>query len=228
MGKKIYFCTVKIAHMLDNLSPENIKEEFKSNKTARLVTYIVGGLIVLILGYFLYRQFIWKPANVKSTEAGYIGLNYATMDSTDLAIDDLRATVKKYDGKQGGEVAQFVLGRQYMEKGEFKKALEELEGVKVEDTYVRVHAIGLQGDCKSELKEYEDAVALYIKASEANENDYTTPLYLFKAALLTELKLKDPKAALEMYTTIKDNYLQFGNTKTIDKYIARAKYKKSI
>ncbi len=211
--------------MLEKLSAEKLKEEFKSNKTARLATYIVGGLIVLLLGYFLFQTFVAKPKNEKSKEAGYIGLNYASMDSTDLAIEDLQATVKKFDGYDGGEVAQFTLGRQYMQKGEFKKALKELEGVKVKDTYLRVHTIGLQGDCKSELKEYADAVDLYMEASEANENDYTTPLYLFKAALLTELKLKDPKKAAEMYQTIKDNYLQFANTKTIDKYITRAKYK---
>ncbi len=214
--------------MLENLSTENIKEEFKSNKTARLVTYIVGGIIVLVLGYFLYRQFIWKPANVQSTEKGYAGLNYAFMDSTDIAIDELAGHVKKYDGKQGGEVAQYVLGRQYMAKGEFKRALKELEDVDVSDTYVRVYSIGLQGDCLSELKKYEDAVEKYIEASEAHDNDYTTPYYLFKAALVTELKLKNPEEATEMYQNIKDNYLQYGNTKSIDKYIARAKYKKSI
>lgn len=214
--------------MLENLSAENIKEEFKSNKTARLVTYIVGGIIVLVLGYFVYRQFIYKPANVKSTELGYQGLNYAFIDSTDMAIEALVPHVNKYDGKQGGEVAQFVLGRQYMQKGEYKKALESLEDVNVTDTYIRVHTIGLQGDCHSELKKYEDAVDLYLEASEAHENDYTTPLYLFKAALVTELKLKNPEEAAKMYQRIKDSYLQYGNTKSIDKYIARAKYKKSV
>ncbi|MDG2463771.1 MAG: hypothetical protein P8M61_01670 [Crocinitomicaceae bacterium] len=212
--------------MLENLSAEKIKEEFKSNKTARLVTYMVGGLIVLILGFFLYRIFISGPKNEKSMEAGYVGWNYAGMDSTDMAIDELRGTVKKYDGYVGGENAQYILGRQYMSKGEFKKALKELEGVDVEDTYVRVDAIGLQGDCYSEMKKYPDAVELYIEASEATENDYSTPRWLFKAALVTELKLNDPQKAAEMYQKIKDNYLQFANTKTIDKYINRAKYKK--
>jgi tetratricopeptide (TPR) repeat protein len=212
--------------MLDNLSTDNIKNEFKTNKTVRTITYAVGGVLVLVIGYFLYHQFIWKPANVKSTEVGYAGLNYAAMDSTDLAIDELTPVVKKYDGKAGGEVAQFVLARQLMAKGEFKKALDNLEGVKVKDTYVRVYAIGLQGDCYSEMKDYDKAVSHYLKASRANENDYTTPMYLFKAALVTELKLKDPETAAEYYQTIKDNYLQYGNQKTIDKYLARAKNKK--
>lgn len=228
LGKKIYFCTVKTANMLENLSAENLKNEFKTNKTARLVTYIVGGLVVLVLGYFLFKVLYANPKNEKSKEDGFVGLNYASVDSTDLAIDDLKRTVKKYDGYDGGEVAQFVLGRQYMEKGEFKKALAELEDVDVSDTYVRVDAVGLQGDCQSEMKNYEEAVELYMEAAEMEENEYSTPKYLFKAALLTELKLKDPKTAAELYQKIKDNYLQFGNTKSIDKYLERAKNKKVI
>lgn len=212
--------------MLENLSPDNLKNEFKTNTKVRIITYTVGAILVLVLGYFLYHQFIWKPANIKSTEVGYAGLNYAAKDSSDLAIEELTPVVKKYDGKQGGEVAQFVLARQYMAKGEFKKALDNLEGVKVKDTYVRIYAVGLQGDCYSEMKDYDEAVEYYVKASEMDNNDYTTPMYLFKAGLVTELKLKDPVKAAEYYQTIKDNYLQYGNQKTIDKYLARAKNKK--
>jgi tetratricopeptide (TPR) repeat protein len=101
-----------------------------------------------------------------------------------------------------------------------------LSDVDVEDTYIRIHATGLQGDCYSEMKKWDDAVDMYKKASEMDKNDYTTPLYLFKAALLTELKLENPAAAAEMYKEIEDNYLAFGNQKTIGRYIERAKNKK--
>src|SRR5690606_16955722 len=99
-------------------------------------------------------------------------------------------------------VAQFVYARQLMAKGEFKKALEELEGVDVEDTYVRVMAIGLQADCYSELKNYEKAADLYMEAAEMNTNDMTTPGYLFKAALVAE-EVKDFTKATELYERIK-------------------------
>lgn len=206
--------------MLENLSDINLKEQFKSNTKLRLTTYVVGGLAVLVLGYFLYVQFIWKSANEKSKGAYYIGLNYAEKDSTDAAINELQPVVKKYDGKIGGEVAQFVLARQYMAKGQFKQALDELEDVDVEDTYVSAMSLGLQGDCESELKNYEDAVELYVKASEANDNELTTPMYLFKAGLVAE-KLNDFEKATQYYTSIKDNYPDYGRQKTIEKYIAR-------
>lgn len=211
--------------MLENFSFEELKRQFNSNKNTRLVAYIIGGTLVLVIGYFAYLQFIWKPNNEKSKDAYWVGLNYAAQDSTDLAIDALKPVVKKYDGKIGGENAQFILARQYMSKGEFKKAIAELEGVDVNDTYVSSMAIGLQGDCYSEMKDYEKAGSLYLEAAELNENEMTTPMYLFKAGLVYEMKVKDFEKATECYTKIKDDYPSYGSQKSIEKFIARASNK---
>lgn len=210
--------------MLENLSPQEFKRQFKTNKNLKMITIGVGSIIFLILAYFLYKQFIWKPANEKSKDAYYIGLNYAAKDSVDQAIDELKPVVNKYDGKQGGELAQFVLARQYMAKGEFKKALEELEGVDVSDTYVSIFTLGLQGDCYSELGKYQDALDFYIDAADKLDNEKTTPEYLFKAALCAE-ELKDFTKATDLYTRIKENYVAYSSQKSIDKYLARVKNK---
>lgn len=206
--------------MLENLSAEELKGQFKQNKSLRMITYGVGALVLLILGYFLYIQFIYLPEDEKSKSAYYAGLNYAVKDSTDKAIDELRLVVNKYDGKSGGEIAQFVYASQLMKKGEFKKALEELESVNVDDQFVAVMAIGLQGDCYSEMGDYQKAIEYYEEAAHKNENEKTTPDYLFKAGLCAE-QLKDFEKARELYQHIKDNYLNFSNIKTIDKYLAR-------
>ena len=210
--------------MLENFSVQELKKKFESNKNARLVSYIGGGILVLVIGYFAYVQFFWKPANEKSKDAYWVGLNYAAKDSTDAAIEELKPIVKKYDGKIGGENAQFILARQYMVKGLFKKAITELESVDVEDTYISSMAVGLQGDCQSELKDYEKAGTLYLEAAGINENEMTTPMYLMKAGLCAE-KVKDFEKAVECYTTIKDDYASFASQKGIEKYIARASNK---
>ena len=210
--------------MLENFSVQELKKKFESNKKARLVSYIGGGILVLVIGYFEYVQFFWKPANEKSKDAYWVGLNYAAADSTDAAIEELKPIVKKYDGKIGGENAQFILARQYMVKGLFKKAITELESVDVEDTYISSMAVGLQGDCQSELKNYEKAGTLYLEAAGINENEMTTPMYLMKAGLCAE-KVKDFEKAVECYTTIKDDYSSFASQKGIEKYIARASNK---
>lgn len=210
--------------MAGTTSFNDIKRQFKENKRLRLITFAVVGLIVLILGYILYKQFVYAPNNQKANEGYYRGLNLAAKDSVDAAIAELEPFVKKNDGYQGGEVAEFTLARQYMAKGEFQKALKLLEGVKLKDTYGPAMALGLQGDCYSELGKYKDAMELYIDAAEVNENEWTTPTYLFKAGQVAE-EIKDYAKAKELYERINQDYYMFGQQKTIDKYIARVSNK---
>jgi predicted negative regulator of RcsB-dependent stress response len=212
--------------MLEDISGEQIKNQFKTNKKLRLITIAVGGIIVIGLGYFAYRQFVYGPANEKSKDNYWIGLNYAAADSTDIAIEELRGHVKKYDGKIGGEVAQFVYARQLMSSGEFNKAIKELKGVNVSDTYISVMALGLQADCHSELKAYDKAATMYIEAADLSDNEMTTPMYLMKAGLCAE-EINNFETATQCYERIKDDYSSFASQKGIEKYIARAKNKKT-
>lgn len=206
--------------MLENFTSEEIKRQFKSNKNLRLTTFIVGGVVVLVVGYLLYYQFVSVPKGKKSEDSFWYGLNLATKDSTDLAIQELSAQVKKYDGYKGGENAQFILGRQYMEKGEFNKALEVLGKVKTKDTYVSALTLGLQGDCYSELKKYKEAAAKYKEAANKSDNEWTAPMFLFKSGLCAE-ELQDFDSAKKIYEEIQDRYNTYANNKSIDKYIAR-------
>ena len=212
--------------MLEDISGEKIKNQFKTNKKLRLITMAVGGIIIVGLGYFAYRQFVYGPANEKSKDNYWIGLNYAAVDSTDIAIEELRGHVKKYDGKIGGEVAQFVYARQLMSSGEFNQAIKELEGVNVSDTYISVMALGLQADCHSELKAYDKAATMYIEAADRSDNEMTTPMYLMKAGLCAE-EINNFETATQCYKRIKDDYSSFASQKGIEKYIARAKNKKT-
>lgn len=210
--------------MAGTTSFNDIKRQFKENKKLRLITAVVIGLIVGILGYILYKQFVYAPNNRKANEGYYRGLNLAAKDSVDAAIAELEPFVKKNDGYEGGEVAEFTLARQYMAKGDFKKALKLLEGVSLKDTYGPAMALGLQGDCYSEMGKFKDALEMYEDAADVNENEWTTPTYLFKAGQVAE-EIKDYAKAKELYERINQDYYMFGQQKTIDKYIARVSNK---
>jgi predicted negative regulator of RcsB-dependent stress response len=210
--------------MAGTTSFNDITRQFKENKKLRLITAVVIGLIVGILGYILYKQFVYAPNNQKANEGYYRGLNLAAKDSVDAAIAELEPFVKKNDGYEGGEVAEFTLARQYMAKGDFKKALKLLEGVKLKDTYGPAMALGLQGDCYSEMGKFKDALEMYEDAADVNENEWTTPTYLFKAGQVAE-EIKDYAKAKELYERINQDYYMFGQQKTIDKYIARVSNK---
>ncbi|MDP4636709.1 MAG: tetratricopeptide repeat protein [Crocinitomicaceae bacterium] len=212
--------------MIENLSLDELKANFNNNKKFKFGTYIVGGLLAALLLFFVYRQLIWVPANEKSNDGWWVAMNYISKDSTDQAIKVLVPFVKNNDGKTGGEIGQYLLATQYMKKGEFRKALKNLEGVSIDDSYIRVFSIGLQGDCYSDMKKYDKALEIYLQAADAQENELTAPMYLFKAGLVAE-KLKKKKDAEAYYTRIRDDYPSYAsqNRIEIDKYIARVSTK---
>lgn len=210
--------------MSEDLIEDNINKEVEENNKIKLAAKVISGVIVLVIAFFAYKQFVSNPKNEESKENYYPGINYAAKDSTDMAIEELTAHKDNFDGKIGGEVSQFVLARQLMKNGEFDQAITELEGVNVNDTYVQAMAIGLLGDCYSEKKDYKKAAEYYLKASKINPNDFTSPTYLFKAALCAE-ETNDFGKATELYQEIQNEYDQFAAQKSIDKYIERAKNK---
>tara|TARA_Y100000991_G_scaffold64359_1_gene48083 strand:- start:5145 stop:5816 length:672 start_codon:yes stop_codon:yes gene_type:complete len=220
--------------MTENFSLEDFKKKFSENKSFRITTITAGALVVLVLGFLSYRQWMWKPDNEKSKETYFVALNAIANDGKNNLADTSKAgsktdpikklqrSVKKYDGKIGGEVSKYILATQYMRKGKYKEALVLLENVNVDDTYVSVEVIGLQGDCQSELKNYDKAYALYQEAAATNENDFTSPMYLFKAGLIAE-KLKKYNEAVTHYEKIATIYPKsfYAKEKNLEAYIAR-------
>ena len=203
--------------MTENFSLEDLKQKFNENKSFRISTITIGAIAILVIGFLSYRQWMWKPDNEKSKETYFVALNAVANEGKNAVVDTSKAgsktdpikklqkSVKKYDGKIGGEVSKYLLASQYMRKGKYKEALVLLQNVSVEDTYVSIEVIGLQGDCQSELKNYEKAYALYQEAAAKNENDFTSPMYLFKAGLVAE-KLKKYDEAVTHYEKIATIY----------------------
>ena len=220
--------------MTENFSLEDLKQKYKNSKSFRLSSIAIGTLALIVIGYLGYRQFMWKPANEKSKESYFIALNAITNNDSNLALDTSKAgaktdpikklqkSVKKYDGKIGGEVSKYLLASQYMRKGKYKEALTLLENVSVEDTYVSVEVIGLQGDCQSELNKFEEAYELYKTAANMNANNFTSPMYLFKAGLVAE-QLKKYDLAKAHFETIAVQYPKsfYAKEKNLEAYIAR-------
>ena len=223
--------------MTENFSFDDFKEKFKNNKLFKFSSIAISAILIGVIVFLGYRQFIWKPDNEKSKDAYYIPMNYILKeqnknpnDTTVAPIDPikkLQGAVKKYDGKIGGEISKYLLATQYMRNGKYKQAIPLLEDIVVVDTYMSAMIVGLQGDCKSELKKYTEAIELYEIAAEINENNFTSPMYLFKAALNAE-KLKKNAEANAYYEEIAFHYPNsfVAKQKNMQKYKARSENKK--
>ena len=71
-----------------------------------------------------------------------------------------------------------------------------------------------------EMGNIEEAASFYMKASSYKPNEYTTPVYLMKAALAYE-RLDDLESALECYQTIVSNFVNASEYQTARKHKAR-------
>jgi tetratricopeptide (TPR) repeat protein len=203
-------------------NPEQLIEKAKNSKTFKTVSYAVGAIAVLTVLWFAYQQFIFKPANEKSKTAYWRAMVYLENGESDNALEEFLRVAKKYDGKVGGEISQYMAGRLYMDKGEFKTALKYLEKAKLKDLYLGTMVIGLQGDCHSELGDFKKAVKMYEKAAKRKANEFTTPMFLMKAALIHEVKLDNFKEAEKIYTRIEMEFYEYFKTNNVEKFKERA------
>lgn len=135
--------------------------------------------------------------------------------------------VEEYGNTPAAQKAALMAGRAYMAKGDFNSAIEYLKKFKLKDQLLRPKAMGLLGDCYSDLGDYENAESNYKDAINYTNNLLTTPMFLKKLGLVQE-KLGKYDAAAKTFSRIKKEYSESEQANEIDKYIGRAKAKAGI
>ena len=194
---------------------------------------VIGGAIVaLVLLYIGYQKFYLAPRAEKAANEMFKAEEYLTTDSlADRAIKGdgsypgFEKIAEEYSNTKSANLANAYLGGLYLQKGEFQKAIDALgnysaTGSPVIDPLV----LGMTGDAYSELKDYGKAASYYKKASDKNDNSFTSALFLRKLGLVYE-EQKDLKSALDAYKKIKEKYPQSYEASLVDAYIARVEAK---
>ncbi len=206
------------------------KSFFQENEKS--ITFIVVGIIVLILLYIGYQRLYLAPRAEKAANQMYHAENYATIDSLqkkaidgDGSFPGFKEIADEYSNTKSANIANAYLGGLYLRQKNFKEAINYLEqytetGSEILDPLV----IGLLGDAYSEEKIYDKAANYYKKAADKSKNVYTTPLFLKKLGLVYE-ELQDYKNAESTYQRIRDEYPQSSESTTIDSFLARVQAK---
>ena len=204
------------------------KTELFFEKNKNIITYALLGLIVIIGGFLLYKNYIQAPREREAQSQMYGAENYFAMDSFNLAINGdgnyrgFLDIVNEYGGTKSGNLAKYYLGICYLQIGKYDEAIHYLKKFKSKDEIVSSMALGAIGDAYLELGDNENAIKYYLKAANKNDNDFVTPLFLMKAAWTAEI-LGQYDKAVESYEKIKKDYFRSNEARVIDKYIARAK-----
>lgn len=191
------------------------------------VTYIGGGLLVIIAGWFVYNNFFKAPKEEKANDAIARAQQFFATDSVKLALNGDAATkgflkiAKEYSGTAAGNLANYYAGVCYLKMDDYKNAEKFLKEFSTDDKFIQARAYGLLGDALSEQKKYSDAVEYYKKAAAQNEKDENfNAEYLFRAGLLYASQLNKTADAIAVYKQIRDDYPKTQRGFEIEKYLA--------
>ena len=111
----------------------------------------------------------------------------------------------------------------YLQLKDYQKAIDHLEDFSSSDEALGPIALGAIGDAFSDIDQAEEALIYYEKAANKKDNEFTTPMFLFKAGSAA-MSLKKFDKALSLFNQIKEKYPKSTQGTDIDKYISMVKY----
>ncbi len=196
------------------------------NDNRNILTYVVGGLFVIVAAYLGFTKLYLGPKNDEANNQIFMAQKWFGMDSLNLALKgdgNFPGFIKimdDYKWTDAANLAHYYTGVIYLKQGKFQDAVDLLKAFKGKDKLVTNMAYGALGDAYSELNKYDDAVDYYKKAAYHFENELTSPLFLKKAGMLLEHNKKTDEAR-KLYEEVKNKYPNSNEGREMDKYIAR-------
>ena len=203
------------------------KTEDFINTNQNLIMGVIGGVIAVIVAFYAYNRVYLEPLEEEAHGQMFMAEQYFEKDTFDLALNGdgnylgFLDIADEYGNTSAGNLAHYYAGIAYLRMGEYESAIEELESFDGAGEMLSAVALGAIGDAQMELGETDAALNSYENAVSANENDFTSPVYLQKAGFAAE-KAGNYDKAIDYYTQVKENYPTTSEGRNADKYIARA------
>ena len=222
------------AEVFENLDTGASKTE---NFVLKYQNMIISGVALITLSIFIflaYNTYILEPKKTDAvTELNqaqyYFNLalnNNGSKEFFNSAINGgggkfgFLDIIENYNNTPSSNLAKFSVGMSYLNLKEYDKVIYYLNDFQSEDILLSSIAMGVLGDSYLEIGDQKNALLSYEKASIHNQNNYTTPKYLYKAGLLS-FKLGKKSNASEYFKKIKNDFPDSQEAKFIDIQIAK-------
>lgn len=214
------------------------KSEAFVSKNKKPIIIAVCAIVVVLLGWFLYSQYVAAPREDKaSTELGK-GQQYFMANQFDKALNGdgagyagFKKIADDYSGTDAANLAKLYAGICEANLGKWNEAVKDLESFDpAGDAIVSPLAIDALGNAYAHTNQLDKAVDMFKKAasmadgkSKDGYNNTVSPRFLLQAGEILESQNKKDEA-LKIYQDIKKNYANAYVVQTgqIDAYIERA------
>ena len=184
-------------------------EEFL-NKNKNLI-YILSGSLILLFILFSTYNFIKDNQNIEAQEEMFQAVYYFEQDSLVKALNGdgnnygFLEIIDEYSLSDAANLSHYYAGVSYLKLGNYNNAISYLLPYSSSDLLLQARAYSLIGDAYVELQNYNNAIKYFKLASSNNPNEYFTPKYILKLALVYE-KIDDLNSAINSYDQIIDEF----------------------
>ena len=159
------------------------------------VTIICTVIILVLGGFYIFKNYFKNPKEEKASEAMFKAEEYYRIDSVNQALngdgqyDGFLRIIKKYSGTDAAKMANFYTGSCYLKLNDNEKAVKYLRKFSTGSKPLQTRAYKLLGDAYADLGRNADALEYYKKAARHFEKDEagSAEALLWQHTLLTEL-----------------------------------------
>lgn len=181
----------------------------------------VGAIAFVVLGWLGYQKYFQEPKEQEASNEMFTAQKYfdqavngnsTVRDSLyGLALNGTEGKygfldiIDNYGGTKASNLAKYYAGFAYLNTNKYQEAIDKLDGFKSDDEMLGPLALGGIGDAFVQLNQPKDALAYYEKAAKSKTNEFTTPKFLLKSAIVA-LELEKPEVAKTYLERIKEEF----------------------
>jgi tetratricopeptide (TPR) repeat protein len=207
------------AEVFNTLDEGASKTEEWVVKNQKYIVGFIGVVALVVLAFLGYNKFVAEPQQKEAMNEMYTAKKYFDDAVSGISPDSLYKMsleggegkygmldiASEYSGSPAANLANYYAGMAYLNLRDYQNAIEYLSDFSSDDKMLNPIAKGGIGDAFVQLNQLTEGLEYYEKAFKANVNDFTTPLYLMKAARVA-IDLGENSKALEYLKRIKSEF----------------------
>ncbi len=224
------------AEVFETLDTTASKTEEWVVKYQNIILTFIGIVAVGVLGYLGYQNFVIEPKTKEAISElnqaqFYFQLAVNSVDSDSLYKRALNGgegkygfldIIENYKGTTAANLAIYSAGMAYLNIKDYQNAIFYLNQFNSEDVLLGALAKGAIGDAFAQMDQLEKAFNYYVAASKINNNMYSTPKFLYKAAMIGS-KLEKNIQSLAYLERIKKEFKESQEANIVDVQISKIK-----
>lgn len=212
------------------------------DRYSKKITYAGTAIILAVVGWYSYHNFIKEPKENAAAEAifpaenlfGKMAAAGFNKDSVNKVLNGgelegnkvtgLLKVISQYDGTEASNRAKYMAGACYLHVKEFDKAIKYLKEFRSNGAHqMESRAYVMMGHAYAEKNANGEALEHYKKAASVNEKDETIAPDALMMAASFAAETGNNKEAVELFKKIKEKYptAYIVASGEVDKYLAK-------